>query len=117
VIIEDAKAAITSVLEYLSARSRKQRLLRQAEGVEKAKERGVHIGRKANDLPSAFLDAFSLLEKGELTVTEAAKMCGMNRSTFYYYSSKLKSEQTENEYARISANRSVKQVAAPQPSM
>ena len=41
-------------------------------------------------LPSNFFEAYNRWKRGELTGTEAAKLCGMPLSTFRYKVGKLK---------------------------
>ena len=72
----------TDVMKYLS--DKKQEHSRSLkEGIERARKRGVQIGRPKADTPKLFESARRKYLDGELSVTEGAKMCGMARSSFY----------------------------------
>jgi len=57
--------------------------LLSSEGIAAAKARGVHMGRIANPLPDNFESVRERWENKELTVMEAAELCGMAQTTFY----------------------------------
>ena len=56
---------------------------RQAEGISRAMAKGVQFGRPGVDLPDNFDEIFLRYKRKELTVSEAADMCNMARTTFY----------------------------------
>lgn len=62
---------------------------RQAEGIAAAKLRGVRFGRKPNPLPSNFDYVQDLWQSKKITLKEAAKLCGMPISTFFYKAKKV----------------------------
>lgn len=62
---------------------REDRRKKQAEGIAKAKAKGVSFGRKRNPLPDNFEDVREMWREHELTLKDAAKMCGMAETTFY----------------------------------
>lgn len=62
---------------------REHRRKRQAEGIAKAKAKGVHFGPQAKPLPENFMEAVGAWRSKEMTLGEAAKSCGMARTTFY----------------------------------
>ncbi len=70
-------------LELARASSRKERRRRQAEGIAAAKARGVRFGKKKPPLPENFDMVHQAWRNGEYSLTDAAKLCGMPKSTFY----------------------------------
>ena len=62
---------------------REERRKKQAEGIAKAKAKGVSFGRKSKPLPDNFEEARQLWLKRELNLKDAAKYCGLPESTFY----------------------------------
>lgn len=60
-----------------------KRKQKQAEGIAAAKEKGVRFGREKDPLPDNFYDVVDRYRSKELTAVEAAKECGMSKSTFY----------------------------------
>lgn len=56
---------------------------RNALAIAAAKERGVRFGTPEVRLPEGFDEAVAIWKDGELTLREAAKKCGMPKSTFY----------------------------------
>lgn len=62
---------------------REKRRRKQAEGIARAKARGVHFGPRAKPLPENFMEAVGAWRSKEMTLEEAAKSCGMARTTFY----------------------------------
>lgn len=55
---------------------------RQAEGIARAKARGVRFGRPSVEV-KGIEKIYELYMKKGLTVTQAADMCGLPRSTVY----------------------------------
>ena len=56
---------------------------RQAEGIAAAKARGVHFGRRPDPLPENFYEVWKLWKMKKISVSEAAKRCGMARTTLF----------------------------------
>jgi DNA invertase Pin-like site-specific DNA recombinase len=57
-------------------------------GIANAREKGAVIGRPKtdlNNLPSTFIRHYPLYARGDLTITELAKVCGISRQTAYKY--------------------------------
>ena len=75
---------VLQILSFVAENERVNIRQRQAEGIAAAKARGVHLGRPATPLPSGFEEALSKWKKGEITGTQAAKLCKMPLSTFRY---------------------------------
>ena len=70
-------------LSYISETQKINRKKRQAEGISRAMAKGVQFGRPGVDLPDNFDEIFLRYKRKELTVSEAADMCNMARTTFY----------------------------------
>ena len=62
---------------------RKVRRRQQAEGIARAKARGVRFGPEAKPLPDNFPACYQSWQDGEITAVEAAQTCGMSRKSFY----------------------------------
>ncbi len=76
---------------------RKERHARQAEGIAAAKARGVRFGSPQRQLPDNFDRVRISWRNREMNLEEAAKLCGMPRSTFY--GAVRRAEQEENRAA------------------
>jgi DNA invertase Pin-like site-specific DNA recombinase len=74
---------VLQVLSFVAENERDNIRKRQSEGIKAAKAKGVRFGRPEISLPDNFDKYRTKWEKGELTLTEAAKACGMARTTFY----------------------------------
>lgn len=76
---------VLQILSYVAQVERENIHQRQAEGIAAAKARGVRFGRERIVLPENFFDVKEKYLKGELSVRQAAEICGMNYGTFYRY--------------------------------
>ena len=74
---------VLALLSYVSENERNNIRQRQAEGIAAAKARGVRFGPAPMPLPDNFHEVYQEWKHKKLSVTEAAKLCGMARSTFY----------------------------------
>ncbi len=81
---------VLALLSYTSESEVAVLKMRQAEGIAVAKARGVKFGRPSHALPDNFYESYRLWESKNISVVEAAKMCGMSKSTFYYKASRYK---------------------------
>ncbi|MBP3730737.1 MAG: recombinase family protein [Mailhella sp.] len=81
---------VLQVLSFVAQRERENIRQRQAEGIAAAKARGVRFGREALPLPKNFDLLVRLWKNKKITLTEAAKRCGMARSSFRYRTEKFK---------------------------
>lgn len=61
----------------------RERRERQAEGIAKAKARGVRFGSKRTPLPDNFDKVRRSWRNREINLKEAARLCGMPTTTFY----------------------------------
>jgi len=82
---------VLQVLSFVAQKERETIRQRQAEGIAAAKARGVKFGRAPSPLPDDFEAIVRLSENKILTDSEAARLCGMARSTFRYRAEKFKS--------------------------
>lgn len=74
---------VLQILSYVAQTEREFIRQRQAEGIASAKARGVKFGRSRIELPICFNEAYKKYISGELTIREAAELCGMSYGTFY----------------------------------
>ena len=86
---------VLQILSFVAEAERNHIRERQAQGIAAAKMRGVKFGRPSQKLPSNFFEVYNLWKKGELTGTEAAKLCGMPLSSF-----RDRAKRVERESAR-----------------
>ncbi len=79
-------AGVFSQLELAMIRERVR------SGMANAKAKGKQIGRPpltADQLPTAFLRHYPAYKKGQLNVSELARVCGISRTTIYHYLSMM----------------------------
>lgn len=81
---------VLALLSYVAENERTNIKQRQAEGIAAAKRRGVKFGRPTNPLPDNFEEVCERWIKKEITVSEAAQICGMAQSTFFRYAKRMK---------------------------
>lgn len=74
---------VLQVLSFVAENERSNIRQRQAEGIAAAKARGVKFGRPQVPMPDNFYEAYRRWKKKELSLQEAAGLCGMSKSTFY----------------------------------
>jgi len=75
---------VLQVLSFVAQNERENIRKRQAEGIAAAKVSGVRFGREPKPLPEDFPQVYELWSKGQILTSEAARRCGMARSTFRY---------------------------------
>ena len=75
---------VLQVLSFVAENERTNIRQRQAEGIAAAKAKGVRFGRVPKPLPDGFHQAYQRWKRGEITGSEAARECGLPRSTFIY---------------------------------
>lgn len=74
---------VLQVLSFVAENERRNIKQRQAEGIAAAKARGVRFGRPPKPLPENFHEMHQRWRNKEISITEAAHLCGMCKSTFY----------------------------------
>lgn len=72
---------VLQVLSFVAQSEREAIRQRQAEGIAAAKARGVRFGRAKVPLPDNFHDVAQNLQSHRLTLSQAAEMAGMSRTT------------------------------------
>lgn len=80
---------VLTMLEYVAENESNVRKIRQKEGIALAKERGIVFGRQEIAAPE-FKKAYNKWRNKEISAEEAAQMCGLQISTFYYRARKMK---------------------------
>jgi len=83
---------VLQVLSFVAQSERENIRKRQAEGIAAAKENGVRFGREPQPLSEDFLQAYKFWKKGRITTAEAARRCGIARSTFRYHAARAKNK-------------------------
>jgi DNA invertase Pin-like site-specific DNA recombinase len=73
---------VLQVLSFVAHSERDNIRRRQAEGIAAAKLSGVRFGREPSPLPQNFSRIHKQWKDGVISTSEAAKRCGMARSTF-----------------------------------
>lgn len=74
---------VLQLLSYVAQTERENIRQRQAEGIAAAKAKGVHFGPERRTLPDSFEELRQAWRGGQMTLRDAAKACGIPRSTFY----------------------------------
>ena len=89
---------VLQVLSFVAENERSNIKIRQREGIEAARKRGVKFGRPAAVTPDNFLEIYEKWRKKEIPVEQAAAMCGFSRTTFYKKANAFgpKKEQAKN---------------------
>lgn len=80
---------VLQILSFVAQNERENIRRRQAEGIAAARLRGIRFGREPRPLPHNFEEIRSLWEQGRISAGEAARRCGMARSTFRYRAKRL----------------------------
>ena len=74
---------VLQILSFVAENERANIRQRQKEGIAAAHKRGVRFGRPPVELPDNFEENLNLCMSGEISVREAARRCGMSKSTFF----------------------------------
>lgn len=74
---------VLALLSYVAENERANIRQRQAEGIAAAKARGVHFGRRPKPLPENFYEIYQQWKMRKISVSEAARQCGMPQTTFF----------------------------------
>lgn len=74
---------VLALFSYVAENERLNIRQRQAEGIAAAKARGVRFGRVPKPLPDNFYEVYQQWRVKKLSVSEAAKACGMPQTTFF----------------------------------
>ncbi len=95
---------VLQVLSFVAQKERENIRQRQAEGIAAARARGVKFGRAPAQLPDNFEEFVRLWKEKKMSESEAARSCGMARSTFRYRAKKVEKPFTpqKNEISHSS---------------
>lgn len=74
---------VLALLSYVAENERMNIKQRQVEGIAAAKARGVKFGRPPRTIPGNFYEVHSKWRNGKISVSQAAKECGLPQSTFF----------------------------------
>ena len=74
---------VLQLLSYVAQTERENIRQRQAEGIAAAKAKGVRFGRKPRALPDGFEELRQAWRTNKISLSAAARLCGIPRSTFY----------------------------------
>ena len=83
---------VLTLLSYAAENERLNIRQRQAEGIAAAKARGVRFGPLPKPLPGNFHEVRERWRRKEISVTQAARECGMAVSTFYERARRFESD-------------------------
>ena len=74
---------VLQILSFVAETERKNIRERQRQGIAAAKSRGVRFGRPCRTLPDAFSRCANLAMSHEMSIKNAAALCGMKSTTFW----------------------------------
>lgn len=74
---------VLQLLSFVAENERNNIRIRQAEGIEAARRRGVRFGKPPIPIPKNFSELYENWEQGIITINEFAQLCNMGRSTIY----------------------------------
>lgn len=73
---------VLQILSYVAQTEREAIRQRQREGIEAAKARGVHFGRKAMERPENYEKVKDAWKQGEISAREAGRRLGISHTAF-----------------------------------
>lgn len=74
---------VLQVLSFVAQNERELIRKRQAEGIEVAKAKGVHMGRPKKKMPDNFIELVKQWELNQMSLEDVLEQCDMSKSTFY----------------------------------
>lgn len=90
---EEKAEAVLGIIEQFEMEEDRKRLMKQREGIKRARESGVALGRPKLKVPDNFEELLEEWENGIIKADMAARACGMGISTFYRRVRKYKDEK------------------------
>ena len=84
---------VLQILSFVAQSENENIKRRQMEGIAAAKARGVKFGRPPIPIPDNFHGVRHSWRRKELTLRQAAKLCGMSKGTFYGKAIKCEKEE------------------------
>lgn len=80
--------------ELMSAEEELKRIKeRQRQGIEVAKDKGIHLGRPKLEYPENWDEIYTKLDNEEIKAVDAMKILGLKKTTFYKMMKEYKKEQ------------------------
>ncbi len=79
---------VLQMLSFVAENERNMIRQRQAEGIRAAKLRGVQFGRPKEKITDEFICVYGQWKDKKITAAEAAQICNIALSTFYYRAKK-----------------------------
>lgn len=82
--IVEGHSLMSLILDMMDRLHEQKRLAvrhRQAMGIQRAREKGVRLGRKPLDIPLQFAEVCTRIDNGKLTVTAASRELGVDYKT------------------------------------
>lgn len=86
---------VLQILSFVAENERANIRQRQAEGIKAAKARGVKFGRPRRQMPRCFKSVLLSCIQGELTYSEAARICSVPLSTFRHHAAPARARLIE----------------------
>lgn len=74
---------VLQILCFVAQKERENIRIRQRQGIEAARERGVHMGRPQKELPQNYKEIVKQFEQNKLSLDDTVKMLGVSKATFY----------------------------------
>lgn len=74
---------VLQILSFVAQNERENIKIRQAQGIEAAKLRGVKFGRPNKKLPENFIELIQQWENKEKSLIEVIQICNFSETTFY----------------------------------
>lgn len=76
---------VLQILSYVAETERINIKQRQSEGIKSAREKGIHLGRPAAQIPPEFDELYNIWKNGKITARKAMETLGLKRTTFYKF--------------------------------
>jgi len=89
---------VVQILDYVIEHDRDERRRRAAKGLHIAKQKGIHVGRKAIIRPDDYHTVVALWKNGEISHAEAAKRLNISRPTLFRWC-RMDAEQQQHASA------------------
>lgn len=98
------KEKVEKICKLIEVRDEEEKEWRrniQKEGIQKAKEKGVSLGRPKINLPENFEEICTKYKEGKLSAQDGASLCNMGISTFYRRIRDYEEEKMDMELSLI----------------
>ena len=74
---------VLQLLSFVAQNERENIKIRQRQGIDAARARGVKFGRPEKKLPDNFISLVDSWRKNEIELSTVLKICGISQSTFF----------------------------------